>query len=195
MKNSIEEKEAMTSFIEKILVSFLMLAIGILYSFRITGAVSITIGVILCVYGAINIIIIGVSRRPLISVMGILNAVILSIGTAFCVLDLATIVSRMIPYILATAGFLMFIDSFYSYFLLKNKNVVRFVTYLIMGAASGSLGESLLIVHEFRVSFGEIIFGIILSVGAFTLLGFTIAGRVKRTKAQKEEAQSEETAE
>ena len=179
-------RDLMTSFIEKIIVSVFILAIGILFCFSQNGAASITLGEILCVYGVINIVIIGISRRPLISAMGLINAVIIAIGIAFSTLDLVTIIINLSPFVYTIAGALMFIDAFYSYFLLKNKDVARIVVFSIGGAALYSLGMTLLCIHDFWDGYRQFVLGIILCVSSFVLLGFTIGGLVVRNKKEKQ---------
>ena len=187
-------KEFMTNFIEKILVCILLLAVGILFCFSQNAAASITIGVILCTYGIINIIIIGISRRPLISAMGLINAVIIAIGVAFSTLDLATIIINLSPFVYTIVGALMFIDAFYSYFLLKNKDVARIVVFSIGGAALYSLGMTLLCIHDGWDDYRQFVLGIILCVSSFVLLGFTIGGLVVRKKKEKALAQNDSDA-
>ena len=184
-------KEYMTNFIEKILVCVLLLAIGILFCFSQNAAASITMGVILSTYGIINIIIIGISRRPLISAMGLINAAILAIGIAFSTLDLATVIINLMPFIYTIAGSLMLIDAFYSYFTLKNRSVARIVVFSIFGAGIYSLGMTLLCIHDFGEGYRQLIFGLILCVASFVLLGFAISGLVIRNKKVKALAQND----
>ena len=197
MTNAIKEKEEMTVFIEKVLVSVLMLAMGVLFCVNITAAVSITIGVILCVYGVVNIAIIGVSRRPLFSFMGVLSATTIAIGIAFCTHDLATVVVLLIPFILTTAGALMLIDAFLTFFKLKQGGIKRLLLFFICGSAMFSLGLCILCIHEFRIGYAELIFGIMLCVAATLLLTISIIGRIKKknSKANESPAQPLESAE
>ena len=192
--NILSGKEYMTNFIEKILVCILLLAVGILFCFSQNAAASITMGVILSTYGIINIIIIGISRRPLISAMGLINAAIIAIGIAFSTLDLATVIINLMPFIYTIAGSLMLIDAFYSYFILKNRSVARIVVFSIFGAGIYSLGMTLLCIHDFWDGYRQFIFGIILCVASYVLLGFTIGGLVIRNKKAKALAQSDSDA-
>jgi|GEM_PF-775133 len=183
-------RDLMTSFIEKIIVSIFLLAIGVLFCFSQNGAASITLGVILSTYGVINIIIIGISRRPLISAMGLINALIIAVGVAFSTLDLATVIINLSPFIYTIVGALMFIDAFYGYFYLKNKDVARIVVFSIGGAALYSLGMTLLCIHDGWDDYRQFVLGIILCVSSFVLLGFTIGGLVVRNKKAKKAAQA-----
>ena len=176
---TIHGKEIVTSYIERILVAILALAMGILFCVNVSAAVSITLGVILCVYGTINIIIIGVSRRPLFSVMGALNAAIIAVGCAFCTHDLATVVALTVPFLLTFIGALVFIDSFVSRFLFHHGGVVRVVVLAIFGSAMFSLGLSLLAVEDFRLGYTNLVFGIILCLASVGLLAFTVSDMVK----------------
>ena len=176
----IHGKEIMTSFIERILVSVLALAMGILFCVGVSAAVSITLGVILCVYGVINIIIIGIGKRPLFSVMGVINGVILAIGIAFCAHDLSTIVVLLMPFVLTILGALMLIDGFVCYFSLKQGGKTRVAVFSVAGSAMYSLGLSLLCVEDFRLGYCELVFGIMLCVASVILLLFTIVGMKKK---------------
>ncbi len=180
MNNSIQEKEAMTSFVEKILVSILMLTMGILFCVNVSAAVSITIGVILCVYGVINLIIIGISRRPMISAMGVLNGAIIAVGIAFCTHDLATVVVLLIPFVLTILGALMIIDGVICYFSLKQGGGLRFAILEVAGACAFSLGLCQLCLEDFRLGYSEMIFGIMLCVGSVALLTYTLVAKFKK---------------
>ncbi len=182
-------RDLMTSFIEKIIVSIFLLAVGVLFAFSENGAASITIGVILSVYGVINIAIIGISRRPLISAMGLINALIIAVGVAFSTLDLATVIINLSPFIYTIVGALMFIDAFYSYFFLKNKDVARIVVFSLGGSALYSLGMTLLCIQGFGDGYRQLILGVILCVASFVLLGFTIGSLVIRNKKAKHAVQ------
>ena len=184
-------RDLMTKKKKKIIVSVFILAIGILFCFSKNAAASITLGEILCVYGVINIVIIGISRRPLISAMGLINAVIIAIGIAFSTLDLVTIIINLSPFVYTIVGALMFIDAFYSYFLLKNKDVARIVVFSIGGASLYSLGMTLLCIHDGWDDYRQFVLGIILCVSSFVLLGFTIGGLVVRKKKEKALAQND----
>ena len=166
---------------------------GILFCVNISAAVSITIGVILCVYGVINLIIIGISRRPLISMMGVLNAAVIAVGIAFCTHDLATIVVLIIPFVLTIVGALMFIDGFICYFALKQGGIARIVVFTIFGSAAWSLGLSILTVEDFRLGYSQLVFGILLCIASVVLLAFAIVGRI-RDKNKKEKEKEEEEA-
>ena len=189
---SIEEKEKMTSFIEKILVSLLMLSMGILFCINIIGAVSITIGVILCVYGFINLIIIVISRRPLFSVMGIINAAFLALGIAFCVRDLAAVVVSLIPFILSVFGLLMLIDGTICFFFFKQRKFLRLLLFYLLGSSMHSLGISLLTNEGFRNGYSALVFGIILCISAFALLTYTLINRKLHNKSIKNKEESKE---
>ena len=184
MTNSIKEKEAMTSFIEKILVSVLMMAMGILFCVIVSAAVSITIGVILCIYGIVNIAIIGVSRRPLFSVMGVVNGLIIATGIAFCTHDLATLVVLMMPFVLNILGAIMIIDAFITFFSLKHGGIIRFIVFLIVGSAMFSLGTCFLCLEHFRLGYCQLVFGVMLCVGSTALLTFSILGRLRLKKEE-----------
>ena len=188
MSVSIKEKEAVTSLIEKILVSALLLAMGVLFCVGISAAVSITIGVILCVYGIANIAVIGVARRPIFSIMGVLNGALIAIGVAFCTHDLSTIIVLLMPFIIEVVGALMIIDAFICFFSLKQGGILRFLLVFFGGAAMFSLGLCILYIHDFRMGYAELIFGIMLCVAATIIFTFTIIGRVKAKKEKQAKA-------
>ena len=178
-KSSIQLKEEATSFIEKILVSTLLMTIGILLCFSISAAVSITLGVILCVYGIVNIVIIIVSRRPLLSVMGIIDGVTVAIGVAFCTHDLSNVVVLLIPFIMDILGIIIFADSFVRYFLLKQGSVKRLVVFALAGGAMAALGLCFLCIGDFRLGYAKLVFGLMLNVAAVVLFAYSVIGRLK----------------
>ena len=181
-ENSIHAKETTTYFIEKILVSILALAMGVLFCCGVSAAVSITLGVILCVYGVINIAVIGVSKRPLFSAMGILDAIIIAIGIAFCVHDLSTMIVLLIPFIMEILGALMFIDAFVYFFFFRHGGVGRLVAFALIGSVFCSLGLSFLTVEDFRLGYAQLVTGILLCIAATVLLTTSIIGKVKKDK-------------
>ena len=175
-----EKRDEITSIIEKVLVSTLLLAIGILFCLNITAAVSITLGTILCVYGIASIGIIGVGKKPLFSAMGILSAVSIAIGIAFCTHDLATVVVLLIPFILTIVGALMVIDSVFCFFRLKQGGLPRFLVFFVGGGLTFALGLTQLCIEDFRLGWSTLIFGIILCVAAFVILTFMMVGILKK---------------
>lgn len=187
---SLQEKEVVTSFVEKTLICVLLFAIGILFCFGISAAVSITLGVILCIYGIVNLIVIFVGRRPLFSVMGVLDGVIVAVGIAFCTHDLSTVIVLLIPFVMEFVGIVTFVDAFIGFFRLKQGGVVRLVTLASTGAVMGALGLSLLLLKDFRESYSQLIAGLLLCLSAATLMTFTvlqIVGWVTRHKASLDE--------
>lgn len=181
-ENSIHAKEATTYFIEKILVSILALAMGILFCCGVSAAVSITLGVILCVYGVVNIAVIGVSKRPLFSAMGILDGVIIAIGIAFCTHDLSTMIVLLIPFVIEVLGALMFVDAFVYFFIFRHGGVGRMIAFAVVGAGFCSLGLAFLIVEDFRLGYSQLVTGIMLCIASAVLLATTIVGKVKKDK-------------
>lgn len=173
-------KEAMTSFIEKILVSILAMVVGILFCCGISKAVSITLGVILCVYGIVNIAVIGVCKRPLFSVMGIVDGIIVAIGIAICTHDLSTIIVLLIPFVMEMLGALAFVDAFVSFFLFKHGDVKRLTAFALGGAVLCSLGLAFLIKEEFRIGYSELIIGIMLCVASVALFTTTLFKKRKK---------------
>lgn len=171
---SVHNRETMTSFVEKILVSALAMTVGILFSLNVTAGVSITLGVILCIYGVVNIAVIGVCKRPLFSVMGIIDVVIVAIGIAFCVHDLSTLIVLLIPFIMELLGGLMFIDAFVSFLIFKHGTITRLISFSVIGAALCSFGLSFLIVESFRLNYSQLIVGIMLCLSSIALLTHTI---------------------
>lgn len=180
--SSIEIKEQVTSFIEKVIISFFLLAIGVLFCVNVTSAVSITLGIILSIFGIINIAVICMGRKTLFSAVGIISGVAIAIGIAFCVHDLATVVVLLIPYILTVVGAIILIDAFIYFFALKQGGMPRFIVFLISGICMFVLGITLLSIEEFRIGYSEMIFGIILTIVATIILAFAIHGMVKRKK-------------
>ncbi|MBR4800104.1 MAG: hypothetical protein IK048_00270 [Clostridia bacterium] len=183
--SSIKEKEEMTTFVEKMLISILALTMGILFCCGVSAAVSITLGVILCVYGVINIAVIGVSRRPLFSVMGVVDAVIIAIGVAFCTHDLSTMIVLLIPFIMEILGALMFIDAFVYFLVFRHGGVIRMTVFAVAGALLCSLGLSFLIVEDLRIGYAQLVTGILLCIAATVLFTTSIVGRVKQKNKEK----------
>lgn len=181
-KNAVSGKDIMTSFIEKMLVSVLALATGILFCCGVSAAVSITLGVILCVYGFVNLIVMGVTRRPLFSIMGVINGVTIAVGIAFCTHDLSNLIVLLIPFVMEILGILMFVDGFVCRFLLKQGGKSRLVWFAIGGAAMFGLGLSFLINEGFRLGYSQLVVGLILCVTSVLLSTFTIVGRRKKNK-------------
>lgn len=178
--DSVKAKEAATSLIEKMLVAVFLMAMGVLFCVRISGAISITIGVILCVYGVVNLSIIGISHRPLFSIMGVIDGAIVAVGIAFSTHDLSMVIVLLLPYILTILGALMLIDGFIGYFGRKQGGKSRIVVFSIAGAAMFSLGISFFAVEEFRLGYEQLIFGVILCVASVLLATATIVGRLKK---------------
>ena len=177
---SIKAKEAATSLIEKILVSVFLMAMGILFCVRISGAISITIGVILSIYGIVNLIIIGVGKRPLFSVMGVIDGAIVAIGVAFSTHDLSMVVVMLLPYILTIMGSLMLIDGFVGYFGRKQREKWRIVLFTIAGAGIASLGSSFFYAEGFRDGYEQLIFGIILCISSVAIATSAVVGKLKK---------------
>ncbi|MBQ4444133.1 MAG: hypothetical protein II896_05740 [Clostridia bacterium] len=178
--DSVKAKEAATSLIEKMLVAVFLMAMGVLFCVRISGAISITCGVILCIYGVVNLILIGIGHRPLFSIMGVIDGAIIAIGIAFCVHDLSMILVQLLPYIFTILGALMLIDGFIGYFGRKQGGKLRVVLFSIAGAVMFSLGISFFAVEEFRLGYEQLIFGVILCVASVLLATATIVGRLKK---------------
>ena len=179
-RSSIQEKEATTTFIERVLFSVLAMAVGILFCCRVSAAASITLGVILSVYGIVNIAIIGVCKRPLFSVMGIIDGVIVAIGIAFSTHDLSTMIVLLIPFVIEVLGALMFIDAFVYFFAFKQGGVFRLVSFALIGAAFCGLGLSFLILEEFRLSYSQLIVGVLLCVASVALLSVAIVKKIRK---------------
>ena len=175
------EKEEMTSFIEKILLSALAWIVGILFCCGVSGAVSIMLGVILCGYGIINIAVIGVCKRPLFSVMGVIDGVIVAIGIAICTHDLSTVIVLLIPFVMEVLGALAFIDAFVSFFFFKHGSVKRLVAFSLCGAVLCSLGLAFLIVEDFRLGYSQLVIGILLCIASVVLLTTTFLKKRKKT--------------
>ena len=184
VENSLHAKEAATYFIEKILVSVLATVTGVLFCCGISEAVSITLGVILCVYGIVNIAVIGVSRRPLFGTMGVLDAIIIAVGVAFCVHDLSTIIVLLIPFVMEMLGALMFVDAFVYFFFFRHGGVGRMVAFAVSGALLCSLGLSFLIVEDLRNGYAQLVTGVLLCIASAALLTTSIIGKVKKDKQQ-----------
>ncbi|MBQ3754649.1 MAG: hypothetical protein II867_00615 [Clostridia bacterium] len=180
--SALHEKEAMTNFVEKILVSVLAWAMGILFCCGVSAAVSITLGVILCVYGTVNIAVIGVSKRPLFSVMGVVDAVIVAIGIAFCTHDLSTMIVLLIPFIMEILSALMFVDAFVYFIVFRHGGVGRMVAFALAGAVFCALGLSFLILEDFRLGYAQLVTGILLCIAATVLFTTSIIGIVKKKK-------------
>ena len=180
--SALHEKEKMTTFVEKILVSVLAMAMGVLFCCGVSAAVSITLGVILSVYGVVNIAIIGVSKRPLFSVMGVVDAIIVAIGIAFCTHDLSTMIVLLIPFVIEVLGALMFIDAFVYFIFFRHGGVGRMIAFAVVGAAFCGLGLSFLIIEDFRLGYAQLVTGILLCIASVVLLTTSIIGRIKKKK-------------
>ena len=152
----------------------------VLFCVGISAAVSITIGVILCVYGIVNLVVIGVSRRPLIGVMGVTDGVIVAVGVAFCTHNLSTVIVLMIPFVMEIVGALMVIDAFWNFFFLKQGGIPRLVVVCLSGGTMTALGLSFLILEDFRLGYSQLVVGILLCIGATLLTTFATLGLVKK---------------
>ena len=176
------EREKMTYFVEKVLISALALITGILFCCGISTAVSITLGVILCLYSIINFIVICVGRRPLFGTTGILDAIIFAVGIAFCVHDLSTIIVLLIPYVMVTIGSLIVIDSFVYFFFLRHQSIARLVLFAICGSILTALGLAFVINGDFKNNYSQLATGLLLCIASAILLTTSIIGMVKERK-------------
>ena len=160
-----------TTVAEKVIAALVLIAVGVLFCFNVAAkAVNVTIGVALCLYGAINVVLAIAKKKSLFSAEGVLSGVVIALGV-FCIVEnLLSYFVSVIPYILIAVGAVFVLDACIAEFSRKDVGFPRFLFELVMGAACLVLGLCLLFVASFRSS-ASLIFGSGLIVfGAYRLV-------------------------
>jgi len=170
-KKTLETQKNSTVLAEKIITDLILIAIGVLFCLKIaSGTVGIIIGVALCLYGAINVVLAATRKHSLFSVQGVLSGVIIALGVAFIAEKLLSNFVRITPYLLCGVGLVFVLDAFLARFHRKDANLFWFVLEFVVGAACLVLGLCLLFIESFRGS-ASVIFGVSLVVfGAYELV-------------------------
>ena len=170
-KKTLETQKNSTITAEKIITDLILIAIGVLFCLKIaSNTVGIIIGVGLCLYGAINVVLAATRKHSLFSLQGILSGVIIAIGVAFIVENLLASFVRITPYLLCGVGLVFVLDAFLARFHRKDASVFWFVLELVVGVACLALGLCLLFIDSFRGS-ASVIFGVFLVVfGVYQLV-------------------------
>ena len=179
MSKKIKFKSKLT---EQIVVSVLLLVLGILFCFKIgTNVLSIIIGVALCVYGLVGIILIASSKKSLLTVNGIFLAVIIALGIVFMAENFLEVFVSITPYIITTIGFLVILDALLFRFMKNKRNLFVFIIELVIGGAAAGLGLALILSADFRAS-AQIIFGVVLIAGAALNIISIVSNKKKEKK-------------
>ena len=162
-----ENEEKVTSTLaEKVVTDLILIAVGVLFCLNLaTTVVSITIGVALCLFGAINIALAIVRKNSLFSPAGIVNAVLVAVGVAFIVLKPLGLFVQIIPYIFCAVGAVFILDACIAKFARKDVGWVMFAVEMVAGVACLALGLCLLFVDALRPK-TSVIFGVGLIVFA-----------------------------
>ena len=173
MSKEIKFKSKLT---EQIVVSVLLLVLGILFCFKIgTNVLSIIIGVALCVYGLVGIILIASNKN------GIVLAVIIALGIVFMAENFLEVFVYITPYIITTIGFLVILDALLFRFMKNERNLFVFIIELVIGGAAAGLGLALILSADFRAS-AQIIFGVVLIAGAALNIVSIVSNKKKEKK-------------
>ena len=172
--------DEMTSFVEKVLVSVLGWTTGILFCVGNGLAVSFTLGVILCIFGVVNLLLMAYSKRTLFRAMGVINGIIVAGGIVLCLNDLSYVVMLLIPVVMEVLGVIMTVDAFYGRFVAKKGTIWRLVIFAVGGGILQATGLLFLCNEELRAVYSQRVVGIMLCVGATLLMAFTIIGKSQK---------------
>ena len=156
---------------EKIIAALILIAVGVLFCFNIAAkAVNVTIGVALCLYGVINVVLAISKKKSLFNAEGVLNGVIIALGI-FCIAEnLLSFFVSIIPYILVAVGGVLVLDACIAKFARKEVGLPLFLFEIVLGAACLALGLCLIFVESFR-SAASLIFGVgLIVLGAYRLV-------------------------
>lgn len=166
--------EKNTTTTRRIILACVLLVVGILFCLKLAdNVVSIIIGAALIIYGLSGIIFLSIRNKPLLSVLGIYNAILLAIGIVFIAKNLMGVFISMIPYILTVVGFVLIIDAILGKFQRKTLNTLYMVLELLFGIACVVFGLCLMFVDGFATA-ASIIFGVFLILIALIDLGFLV---------------------
>jgi len=162
-KQHTTNRPANTALAEQIITNLVLLAVGVL--FCLGTKVDLIVGIALCLYGAITIILLASKNRSLFSGGGIFGGVMIALGISFIVGSFLQSFVQITPYVLCAVGGVFLLDAFLAKFQRKDVKTAVFVIELVIGAACLALGLCLLFVDGIK-GYERIIFGVSLIVFA-----------------------------
>lgn len=155
-----------TALAEKVIVALVLMAVGVLFCLQLAGnVISIVIGVAMCLYGAVQLVLLLVNHKSMLCATGLLAGVLMAVGIAFIVKKLLTVFVATVPFILLVVGAILLIDALVGYLARKDLHVVVFALELLVGVACVALGLCLMLVEGFK-SWANVVFGVVLIVSA-----------------------------
>ena len=167
---------------EKIIVAMVLMAVGVLFCVNLAAnVISIVIGVAMCLYGAVQLILLLVDNKSMLCATGLLAGVVIAIGIVFIAKKLLTVFVSMVPYILLVVGVILVVDSLLGYLARKDIHVVMFALELTVGLGCVALGLCLLLVDGFKSS-ANIVFGVVLIVSSALQLTSLVPAKKRKNR-------------
>ena len=148
---------------EQIITNLIILAIGVLFCLK--TKVDLTVGIALCLYGVITLVLAATKKRSLFSAEGIFAGVIIALGVAFLADKLLQSFVKITPYILCGVGLVLILDAFLGKFHRKDTKLFWFILELVAGAACLAFGICMIFVDSFK-GMESVVFGISLVIFA-----------------------------
>lgn len=152
--------------LKTVVLASLLIVIGLLFCCSLAmgiGGLSVIIGLIIIILGALFMLNSVFTNNGLISAGGLGGIFIVAFGIMFISNNLAVIIFAYIPWLLIVLGTALIIDALLSKFWRKENNSFDFILKLIVGGVSLVLGLCLMLINGF-MEYSSIVLGILLIV-------------------------------
>lgn len=154
-----------------IVLSVLLMIVGILFCCSLSMGIdglSVVIGLILIIAGVLFVVNSIITNNNVLTIMGLIGVLILSLGILFIVSKLAGIIFAYIPWLLIVMSIVVLVDAFLGKYIRKEDNL-KFIIKLVIGCVSLVLGLCLKLIDGF-VEYSSIIIGICMIAYAVYLI-------------------------
>ena len=161
-KESEGKKQISSATAEKIITNLVLIAVGVLFCMnKVTAFVNYALGIALCLFGAIRIVLAATKGHSLFSAEGVIDGVIIALGIT-CLVEMPLLVFvQVVPYVLCSVGAVFIAEAFIAKFARKDLKLVYFILELAIGVICLVVGLCLIFIEKFR-SIQSMIFGVCL---------------------------------
>lgn len=156
--------------VEKMITAISLIVIGILFCVNLAAKViSIVIGSVFIVLGALLLIILISKKESLLTFSGIIGGFYITIGISLIVINFIGLLISLTPYLLIVFGSIMLIDAIII-IASKKQAKVFFIMELVLAVIFLTIGILLLVLDSFRAHVA-IMFGVLLiACGIYSLV-------------------------
>lgn len=167
------------STVSTLIWSGVAFAVGILFCFSMSigiSGLSNLIGILIIVAGAVIAFSTCSKKKSLLSMNGLLSAVVISFGIIFMVKKLAGIVIDFIPWTLVVLGAFILIDALLLRFARNDSSTIKLVAQIVLGVITLTLGLLVKFIDGWY-AYSATILGVFLIVYALINVFYTITNK------------------